>query len=78
MASTVVSIPANTATELITGNDKKVIVRAGKGRVLVGGSDVDASNGFPLEGMLDLGEIDGTTTVYGFSEEAATVYVLEI
>jgi hypothetical protein len=71
-----ISLPANTATVLVEGDGRRVVLQGGLS--FIGGSDVDPSTGVFLSGgheLVDLGNVASDETIYAYSEYNNTVTV---
>ena len=71
-----ITLPANTATVLVEGDGRRVLLQGGL--YFIGGSDVDTDSGIFLSGgheLIDLGNVAFGETIYAYSEYDNTVTV---
>jgi len=71
-----ITLPANTATVLVEGDGRRVLLQGGL--YFIGGSDVDSNNGIFLSGgheVVDLGNVAFGETIYAYSDDSNSVTV---
>ncbi|MFP3886470.1 hypothetical protein U8V97_13545 [Priestia filamentosa] len=70
-----VTLPANTATVLVEGDGRRVMLQGGL--YFIGGSDVDSDSGIFFSGseVIDLGNVAFGETIYAYSNDNNVITV---